>query len=185
MLRIIIIQINACVSIWNIFPSFSSVCNVLFAVANWARYIDASGNEMWNMHTMSSAYCTMSWPNHTLQAFAMHNAYYEHHHKKVSSLFLKMSTIALQTTWVALIAIIFVLIYTLIWWPPSLNIYYIIYTLFCLFNYQLFGPFQLLAWIDHRHFCSSVQPLLLLILCPPNENFGAGYFQSTFSKHKY
>ena len=105
MLRIIIIQINACVSIWNIFPSFSSVCNVLFAVANWARYIDASGNEMWNMHTMSSAYYTMSWPNHTLQNFAMHNAYYEHHHKKVSSLFLKMSTIALLTTWVALIVI--------------------------------------------------------------------------------
>ena len=140
---------------------------------------------MWNMHTMSSAYYTMSWPYHTLKSFAMHNAYYEHHHKKVSSLFLKMSTIALQTTWVACIVIIFLLIYTLIWWPPSLNIYYIIYTLSWLFNYQLFGPFQLLAWIDHRHFCSSVQPLLLLILCAPNENFGAGYFQSIFSKHKY
>ena len=82
----------------------------------------------------------------------MHNAYYEHHHKKVSSLFLKMSAIAFQTSWVALIVIIFVLIYTLIWWPPSLNIYYIIYILFCLFNYRLFGPFQILAWIDHRHF---------------------------------
>ena len=129
----------------NIFPSFSSVRNVLFAVANWARYIDASGNEMWNMHTMSSAYSTMSWLNHTLQAFAMHNAYYEHHHKKVSSLFLKMSAIAFQTSWVALIVIIFVLINTLIWWPPSLNIHYIIYTLFCLFNYQLLGGLSALG----------------------------------------
>ena len=137
---------------------------------------------LWAQHTILGADQTILF-NPLL--CSMHNAYYEHHHKKVSSLFLKMSTIALQTTWVACIVIIFLLIYTLIWWPPSLNIYYIIYTLSWLFNYQLFGPFQLLAWIDHRHFCSSVQPLLLLILCAPNENFGAGYFQSIFSKHKY